>query len=97
MGGDAYTGLRALIRLISRTCYPGGGTLLENIIHAPWYLKLIIPAIGGLIVGPIVHFVAPEAKGTGVPEVMQSVLVRGGRIRPRVAFIKTVVSRGFGE
>jgi len=61
LGGDAYTGLRALIRLISGICYTGGGTLLQSIIHAPWYLKLVIPAMGGLIDGPIVHFVASEA------------------------------------
>jgi len=92
LGGLGAVGIRALIREISGLFYPGGGTLLDNIVAAPWYLKLLIPALGGLIVGPIIHRWAPEAKGTGVPEVMQSVLTKGGRIRPRVALIKSIVS-----
>jgi CIC family chloride channel protein len=93
LGGLGAVGVRALIREISNACYPGEHTtLLENIAAAPWYYKLLIPTIGGLIVGPIIHRFAQEAKGTGVPEVMHSVLMRGGRIRPRVALLKTLVS-----
>lgn len=92
LAGLGAVGVRALIREISRFFFQGDGPLLENIASAPWYLKLLIPTFGGLIVGPIIYRFAPEAKGTGVPEVMQSVLLRGGQIRPRVAFLKTVVS-----
>lgn len=53
---------------------------------------IIIPAIGGLLVGPLVYFFAREAKGHGVPEVMEAVALRGGRIRPRVAFVKSLAS-----
>ena len=53
---------------------------------------LIIPAIGGLIVGPLVYFFAREAKGHGVPEVMEAVALRGGRIRPIVAVVKSFAS-----
>ena len=52
-----------------------------------WHL-LVIPALGGAIVGPLVHYYAREAKGHGVPEVMQALELRGGRIRPRVAIVK---------
>jgi len=53
---------------------------------------IIIPAIGGLIVGPLVYFFAREAKGHGVPEVMEAVALRGGKIRPVVAVIKSLAS-----
>ena len=53
---------------------------------------LIVPAIGGLIVGPLVYFFAREAKGHGVPEVMEAVALRGGRIRPIVAVVKSLAS-----
>ena len=47
---------------------------------------------GGLIVGPLIYFFAREAKGHGVPEVMEAVALRGGRIRPRVVIAKLVAS-----
>jgi CIC family chloride channel protein len=56
------------------------------------YYVILVPAIGGLIVGPLVYFLAREAKGHGVPEVMLAVASAGGRIRPRVALIKTLAS-----
>lgn len=56
-----------------------------------WWLPLI-PMAGGLLVGPIVYKFASEAKGHGVPEVMNAVARLGGIIRPRVAAAKTVAS-----
>lgn len=56
-----------------------------------WWLPLI-PMAGGLLVGPIVFKFAKEAKGHGVPEVMNAVARLGGVIRPRVAIAKTVAS-----
>lgn len=49
-------------------------------------------ALGGLVVGPMVYFWAREAKGHGVPEVMEAVAVKGGRIRARVAVVKSLAS-----
>ena len=53
---------------------------------------LVGMALAGLIVGFMVERWAVEAKGHGVPEVMEAVAVRGGRIRPRVAAIKVLAS-----
>ncbi|OYT61452.1 MAG: hypothetical protein B6U69_03590 [Thermofilum sp. ex4484_15] len=53
---------------------------------------IIIPALGGLIVGPIVNRIAPETKGHGVPEVMEAVHLKGGLIRKRIALVKIAVS-----
>ena len=66
--------------------------MLENILNTTWFWIIIVPIIGGLIVGPIIYFFAPEAKGHGVPEVMQAILLKGGAIRGRVAFIKAIAS-----
>jgi CIC family chloride channel protein len=52
----------------------------------------LIPMIGGLLVGPIVFRFAKEARGHGVPEVMNAVARLGGIIRPRVAAAKAVAS-----
>ncbi len=51
-------------------------------------LYLMVPVIGALVVGPLITWFAQEAKGHGVPEVMQALVMRGGRIRPRVAIAK---------
>jgi CIC family chloride channel protein len=53
---------------------------------------ILLPALGGLLVGPLVYFFAREAKGHGVPEVMESVALKGGKIRPRVAVVKSLAS-----
>ncbi len=84
--------IRALIKEISGFAFWGQGSFLENVKAAPWYLRILVPTMGGLIVGPIIHFLAREAKRSGVPEVMQSVLIRGGYIRPRVALIKAITT-----
>jgi CIC family chloride channel protein len=53
---------------------------------------IFLPALGGLIVGPLIARFAPEARGHGVPEVMTAVATRGGRIHGRVAIVKTAAS-----
>ena len=53
---------------------------------------LLMPALGGLVVGPLVYYYAREAKGHGVPEVMEALELRGGIIRPRVVLIKALAS-----
>lgn len=68
-----------------------GNIVAENAIVGRWYF-LFLPAIGGLLVGPIVTWFATEAKGHGVPEVMYAVARRSGRIRKRVALAKVAAS-----
>jgi len=88
------TGLAAvlfirLIALIQLFLYGGA----EKILPALGRLWIIlVPVIGGLMVGPIIARFAVEAKGHGVPEVMQALILRGGRIRPRVAVAKIIAS-----
>ena len=65
------------------------GNLLS--LFYPYYI-VIIPAIGGIFVGILTYYFAPEAKGHGVPEVMAAVTVHGGKIRPRVVAIKALAS-----
>jgi CIC family chloride channel protein len=59
---------------------------------APWYLKLIVPAGGAFVVGLIIYFFSQEAKGHGVPEVMEAIAIRNGVIRPRVVVSKVLAS-----
>jgi CIC family chloride channel protein len=90
----AGTGLGAvifieLISLIQRLFFQGGEIALGFLGRG---LFILAPAVGGLLAGPIIAFFASEAKGHGVPEVMQAIALRGGRIRPRVVVAKVIAS-----
>jgi CIC family chloride channel protein len=56
-----------------------------------WFL-VAAPVVGGLLYGPLVYRWAREARGHGVPEVMLAVAQNDGRIRPRVAVVKSLAS-----
>ena len=61
--------------------------------ESPWGIWVIlVPVIGGLIVVFLVKNFAPEAKGHGVPEVMDAIYYREGIIRPIVAVVKSLAS-----
>ena len=72
--------------------YQNTADILTFVSTVPVYGLIGLPALGGLVVGLLVRFGAREAKGHGVPEVMEAVSLRGGRIRKRVAFVKIIAS-----
>jgi len=80
------------IRLIALVQDLFFGSLTSVSVLEGRFWLILIPAIGGLLAGPIIYYFAREAKGHGVPEVMQAIALRGGRIRPRVVVAKVVAS-----
>ncbi len=90
-GGLGAVAFRYMIEMVARLAYPAG-TSLAQLRAIPWYALVLAPAVGGAIVGPMVYFLAREAKGHGVPEVMDAVANQGGRIRARVAGVKILAS-----
>jgi len=64
----------------------------DTLLAVKWYRRLLMPMIGGLIVGPLIYFLAREAKGPGVPEVMIAVIVKNSIIRPIVVLVKILAS-----
>ena len=89
--------LRDLIGLAHNAFY--NGTLSfhynANLLEAPSRFGVFValsPIVGGLIVVFLVLRFAPEAKGHGVPEVMDSVFYKRGDIRWQVAVIKSLAS-----
>ena len=79
-GGFGAIGFRYLINLFQLIAYGSTEELLDLAQSIPWYLKVWVPAAGGLVVGPLVYFLAREAKGHGVPEVMEAVALKSGII-----------------
>jgi CIC family chloride channel protein len=51
---------------------------------------IVIPVIGGLIVGFMAKYGSSKIKGHGIPEAMEAVLVNRSRIEPRVAILKPI-------
>jgi len=88
-GGLGAVAFRWLILTFHTAFFDGGATVFS--FMGPYY-TIVLPVLGGLLVGPLIHFFAPEAKGHGVPEIMEAVALRGGRIRARVAAIKSLAS-----
>lgn len=87
--GFGAVGFRYLIETFHSIYFGTGDNVLAFMHH---YYIILVPALGGAVVGPLVYFFAREAKGHGVPEVMAAVATQGGKIRPRVAVIKIFAS-----
>jgi CIC family chloride channel protein len=60
---------------------------------SPWGpLVILVPVIGAVAVTFLINKFAPEARGHGVPEVMDAIYYNGGLIRPIVAVVKSIAS-----
>ncbi len=97
IGGYGAVGFRKLIAAFAQLGWGSftrmeGKDLLVMALAAPFWVKVLVPTAGGLIVGIIVYFFAPEAKGHGVPEVMEAVALKDGRMRTRVFLAKAFAS-----
>jgi CIC family chloride channel protein len=92
LGGFGSVLFRQLIRLVQRVSWGEWTYTLDAVRAHPWWWIVITPAVGGLIVGVLVTRFAQEARGHGVPEVMEAVALRSGLIRPRLVAVKTLAS-----
>jgi CIC family chloride channel protein len=102
LGLGLVTGLgavlfRDLIGLIHNLLFTGHAVVRydANVFTAPapWGpLVILVPVVGAVGVTFLVANFAPEAKGHGVPEVMDAIYYKGGVIRPVVALVKSLAS-----
>ena len=91
-GGLGAVGIQYLIKLFQELFWGDWNLDLDYLNSVPVYVKVLAPTIGGFFVGLIVFLVAKEAKGHGVPEVMEAIALRNGLIRARVVFAKLLAS-----
>jgi len=66
LGGYGAVLFRFAIKAAQYSFYQNTNDILTFAHTLPPYLKIGLPALGGLIVGPIIYFGAHEAKGHGV-------------------------------
>ncbi len=92
LGGYGAILFRFLIKVSQFIFYQNSNDFLSFAHKVPFYLKVLIPALGGLIVGLIVRWGTEKAKGHGVPELIEAVVLRGGRISWRTATARVSAS-----
>jgi CIC family chloride channel protein len=97
MTGCGAVALRALIGFFHNVFYNGTFSFLydANVTEGPSRFGdfvFLSPILGGIVVVFLVERFAPEAKGHGVPEVMDAVFYKRGDIRGKVAAVKAVAS-----
>src|SRR5204863_5993991 len=54
----------------------------------PWVI--LMPVIGGLIIGIMAKYGTDKIKGHGIPEAMEAVLINRSRIEPKVGLLKPI-------
>jgi chloride channel protein, CIC family len=83
-----------LIGLITHLVYTG--TLSTNLsnpdIHVLGVWSVLVPVVGGLVVGVMARFGSERIRGHGIPEAMETILLRGSRMEPRLAVLKPISS-----
>ncbi|HET9721198.1 MAG TPA: chloride channel protein [Solirubrobacteraceae bacterium] len=70
-------------RLNTRLVAPGAH-------HNQGWVVLLAPVVGGLIVGLMARYGSEKIRGHGMPEAIESILVGGSRVAPRVALLKPI-------
>jgi CIC family chloride channel protein len=72
-----------VISFLQNQFWGSGQNLLTAAGNNPWYLRLIIPLVGGLLVGVIGWFFRVQTRGGGLTTIMQAVALKGGVISLR--------------
>jgi CIC family chloride channel protein len=97
IAGYGAVAFRRLISMFHNLFFAGRLSVaydaLQHTAPSRWgAFVILVPAVGAVGVVYLVRHFAPEAKGHGVPEVIDAIHFTGGRIRPRVAAVKALAS-----
>ena len=90
----SLTGLGAvifirLIDLVQRVMFEGGGDLFAWLGRG---LVILVPALGGLLIGLLARYGSEEIRGHGIPEALEAILIGRSRMSPKVAVLKPLSS-----
>jgi H+/Cl- antiporter ClcA/CBS domain-containing protein len=56
------------------------------------WLSVLIPVAGGLVIGVMARYGSERIRGHGIPEAMETILVGGSKVEPRLAILKPISS-----
>jgi CIC family chloride channel protein len=86
--------LLRLIGLFTNLLYFGhwGTALVSPAGNHLGFYALFVPIVGALIIGVMAKYGSERIRGHGIPEAIESILLNGSRIEPKVAFLKPISS-----
>ena len=88
------TGLFRLGIILMETLVYGADDmgLVSYAVFLPWYWILIVPIIGGLIVGIILHCFTPDGRARSVAQVIKGAALSGGRVEGKAGLASAFAS-----
>ncbi|MEO1563849.1 MAG: chloride channel protein [Pseudomonadota bacterium] len=84
VAGAATLGFRLAISALQSFFYGADDVMLASVAETlPWYLVLVLPIAGGLVVGLILHHYTADGRARGVADVIDAVTQGDGRVEHR--------------
>jgi len=59
--------------------------------HLGWF-SVLVPVAGGLVIGFMAYYGSERIRGHGIPEALESILINGSKVQPRLAILKPISS-----
>ncbi len=92
--GFASISFRGAIEWLQTTLY---GTPDVHLLHSfattlPWYVILLLPALGGIVVGLILHFGTPDGRVRSVADVIEGAALNDGRVENKAGIASALCS-----
>jgi H+/Cl- antiporter ClcA len=83
-----------LIGLVTNVSYYGrlDVTLVQPSVTGLGPASVLIPVVGGVLIGLMARYGSERIRGHGIPEAMEAILVGGSKVEPRLAVLKPISS-----
>lgn len=92
--GGAAVGFRIAIEWLQGVLYDAKDvrSLQEFVADVDWYFILLIPVMGGLLTGIVLHLFTPDGRARSVADVIEGAAMKNGRVGIRSGFASTFAS-----
>ena len=89
--GVAWILLR-LIAFFTNVFYYGrtGTVLVSPAANRLGWFAVLVPVAGGIVIGLMARYGSERIRGHGIPEALESILIHGSKVKPRLAVLKPV-------
>ncbi|HET7664224.1 MAG TPA: chloride channel protein [Rhodanobacteraceae bacterium] len=84
-----------LIGLVTHLAFAGQWSfdfVQPSKLGAPWWVILVAPVVGGLLIGLMARYGTERIRGHGIPEALEAILFRKSKMMAKVAILKPISS-----